>query len=172
MCPSSRGDQPLTKGLCSQHYWQQIRLRSVQRLEEKDVLKEPGLPDLIQRADEVVSLYVRLSAADSEGYCSCYTCGERARWQDTDAGHFIPRANMFLRFDTVRNIRVQCHYCNRHLRGNLGVFAQKLNEEKDGLADLLLEESTIVYKPSREELKAIIREYTDKVNKLKRRVKV
>lgn len=167
MCGPGSKDKPLTKDLCHDHYWFTIRLKSAERLNERDLKKDESLSDLIARADEVVSKYVRLSNA-VHGYCHCYTCDNGyGRWQDMDCGHFIPRANLFTRFDVARNLRVQCQDCNRRLRGNVIVFGRKLNEERPGLADLLIEESTIVYKPTREEIKSIITEYSEKLNKLK-----
>jgi hypothetical protein len=166
MCGPGSKDKPLTKGLCHDHYWFTVRLKSVERLAEREVKKDESLSDLIEQADAVVSKYVRMSNAVG-GVCQCYTCNAVGRWQDMDCGHFIPRANLFTRFDVVRNLRVQCHYCNRVKRGQTIIFGRKLNEEREGLADLLIEESTLVYKLTRDEVKSIIVEYSEKLNKLK-----
>lgn len=166
MCPENSKPQPLINKLCQNHYWASVRLKSAQKADERDIKKEPDLQDLIDRADEIVSKYVRLSNS-VDGYCTCFTCGAVERWQDMHCGHFIPRSNLFMRFDVVRNLRVQDYNCNVKKRGNIPMFARKLNEEKPGLADLLIEESSIVYKPTREEIKAIIYEFTAKVKKLK-----
>jgi hypothetical protein len=167
MCGPGSKDKPLTKGLCQDHYWFTVRLKSVERLNEREVKNDESLSELIEQADAVVSKYVRLSNAVN-GNCTCYTCEATGRWQDMDCGHFIPRANLFTRFDVARNLRVQCHYCNRVKRGQTIIFGRKLNEEREGLADLLIEESTIVYKPAREEIKSIIIEYSEKTAKLKK----
>jgi hypothetical protein len=72
---------------------------------------------------------------------------------------------MLLRFDE-RNVRVQCVGCNHHKRGNEKVFAERLNEERPGIAEILYEESNTVYKFTREELKSMIADYSNKLKKI------
>lgn len=153
---------------CDYHYKLHSKLKSLAKQSEKELKSEDGLPELIDEADILVSRYLRLSSADENGNCHCYTCEWVGRWQDCDAGHFIPRANMFMRFDLARNIRIQCHDCNRYKRGNRMIFARNLDAERAGLSDLLIEESLLVYHITREEVRQIISEYGQKLSQLKR----
>src|ERR1700748_1726507 len=75
--------------------------------------EEDGLPELIDRLDGLVSKYVRFSARDKDFLVECYTCGDRRMAPVMDAGHYITRNCMYLRFDVARNIRPQCPTCNR-----------------------------------------------------------
>lgn len=159
--------KPLTKGLCQQHYWESIRMKSAQKLQEKEVIDEDGLPELIEEADAIFSRYVRLAAADENGIVSCYICGDKVRWQDAQAMHFISRSCLYLRWD-VRNVKAGEKSCNEFKGGNLIRFAKALNKEMPGLTDILMEESRIVYKPTREEVRRIILEYSGKVKDLLR----
>lgn len=154
--------KPLTKGMCQEHYWQQNKLKSAQKLQGKEVLDEEGLPELIEEADAVFSRFIRMSAADEEGNILCYICNESLRWQDADCMHFIDRINYFLRWD-IRNCKAGCRICNRVKDGNILKFAAKLNAEQPGITDILFEESRIVYKPTREEVRTIIGETTTKL---------
>jgi hypothetical protein len=126
--------------------------------ESEDMIQEEGLPELIREADDIVSKWLRLSSADKDGLVYCYTCDKRYRWQDAHCGHYIKRGNLFLRYDH-RNLRVQGECCNIFLDGNYGVFTDRLESEQPGLPEILMEESTTIYKPSREEIKGIIHEH-------------
>lgn len=134
--------------------------------ETESALKEEGLQDLIKQADEVFSQWLRLSNADINGTVSCFTCDLNMRWQNSQCGHYIKRGNLFLRFDP-RNTRVQCEGCNIHKSGNYIEFTRRLEAEKLGITEYLLEESRLVYHPTREEIKGIIKEYTHKLKLLK-----
>ena len=58
---------------------------------------------IIRKFDKLFSRWVRLSHADSNGYCECITCGRSYKWNDIDAGHFVSRRHLALRFDS-RNV--------------------------------------------------------------------
>lgn len=77
----------------------------------------------IETLDRVFSEYVRRRDADSVGFVTCISCGRRVRWEDADCGHFIPRANMALRFDE-QNCNAQCRSCNRFKDGNSVGYAR------------------------------------------------
>lgn len=166
MCPHER-KQPLTKGLCQVHYWQSVNMRAAAKFAEKEVIEEEGLPQLIEEADALFSRYIRLKAADERGIYPCYICGKPTHYKRGDLMHFIGRLNYLLRWDS-RNCKEGCVDCNQLKRGNLAEFAKKLNEEQPGLADILWEESRIVYKPTREEVRQIIGEYSTKLKHLQR----
>jgi len=89
--------------------------------------REEGILDSIQELtldlDRVVSRYVRLAAMGKDHKCDCYTCDVRKDWQKMQAGHFISRKQLSLRWDTTNNIRVQCNQCNVNLHGTLKVYA-------------------------------------------------
>lgn len=110
---------------------------------------------LIHDLDFVFSRIVRMMAADKEGYCECYTCGNRKHWSLQQCGHFIKRGNTIVRWD-FRNSRVQDKNCNENLHGNLEVYEQRLNEEHPGLPEQLKEMSREPYKWSRDELKQLL----------------
>lgn len=80
--------------------------------------------DLIKELDEKFSYYIRLSAANHQGYIVCY-CGVSVRWQDSDASHYISRSHLSLRYDT-RNVHPSCRECNRAMGGNLQPYARYL----------------------------------------------
>ena len=56
----------------------------------------------------------------------CYTCGAIKHWKEMDLGHYIHK-DCFNHEEDL--LRVQCTHCNRHLSGNLGVFAENLIKE-------------------------------------------
>lgn len=151
--------------MCETHYWQQNRMKSAQKFIDKEVIDEEGLPELIEEADAVFSRYVRMSAAIN-GWVKCYICDHEDKWQYAQCMHFIPRSNLFLRWD-LRNCRSGCSNCNEFKGGNLLEFGKKLNEEQPGITDILFEEAHVVYKPTRDEVRKIIGEYSTKIKLLK-----
>lgn len=128
--------------------------------------EDEGLPSLIATLDGIISKYVRLSAADKDRNCECYTCKDIRPWYVMDAGHYVSRTVMYLRFDISRNIRPQCHICNRSKYGMAKEFAERLEQDMPGVTDILREESLIIHKWDRSELRAMINEYTQKLKQL------
>lgn len=136
--------------------------------EERGIEYEEGLPELINDLDILVSRYVRYKYADKNGDVQCYTCSAKKPVPAMQAGHYIPRGNIMLRWDIDRNLRPQCEYCNCHLHGNIAEFGKRLEQEMPGITETLMEESRIVYHYSRHELKSMISEYTIKLRNLKK----
>jgi hypothetical protein len=76
-------------------------------------------------------------------------------WSKMDCGHFISRSNMYLRWD-LRNLRPQCKNCNQYKSGNLDKFAENLELEMPGIVSSLMEDSKIVQKWTKDELKQML----------------
>jgi len=72
------------------------------------------------------SKLVRKRSANWKGLVRCYTCGAIKHWKEMDLGHYIHK-DCFNHEEDL--LRVQCTHCNRHLSGNLGVFAENLIKE-------------------------------------------
>ena len=134
--------------------------------EEKSAFSDQDLQDLIKECDHLTSKYVRLRATDEHKMIDCYTCGKKMDYSDAQCGHFIPRSNLYLRFD-LRNVRPQCNVCNNYKRGNMKEYRKRLNKEHPGLPDILTEESLLVHHMTRDEVKGYIREYSAKIKALK-----
>lgn len=127
--------------------------------------QQDGLPELIERLDALVSKWVRYSAIGEDGLVECYTSRQRFKPEDLDAGHYISRNCMFLRFD-LRNIKPQSRIDNRGKYGLAAEFGKRLEEENPGITEILLEESRIVHRWSRDELKAMIQDFTQRLKTL------
>ena len=79
-------------------------------------------------ADRWFSLYIRLRDANNDGEVSCCSCGKQIFWQDSDAGHFIPRQHRSTRYHE-KNVHAQCRKCNRFDNGNPGGYSLFLIRE-------------------------------------------
>jgi hypothetical protein len=162
---------PLTKKMCHNHYWQSIKMKSVNKAADReDRFDDEDVATLKNDLDTIFSQYLRLSMADKNGQVSCYICGIRLKWQDAQNNHYIKRGNSFLRYDT-RNCKVGCKTCNEIKGGNLAMFGRKLEQENPGITEILLEEGNLVYKFTRHELKQMIADYSDKLIILKQKNK-
>jgi hypothetical protein len=127
---------------------------------------EEGFTELRDKLDDLISIWVRYSAVNEWGMVNCYTCDKPNKPADIDAGHYITRECMYLRFD-LRNIRGQCRLCNRSKGGMAAEFGKRLELEHPGITEILLEESQIIHKWSREELRSMIFDFTQKTKTLK-----
>lgn len=79
----------------------------------------------IETLDNIFSEYVRLRDADQYGMIRCISCGKRVHWKQADAGHYVGRGNMNLRYDGI-NVNAQCVDCNRFKSGNLKKYKRGL----------------------------------------------
>lgn len=126
-----------------------------------------SIPQLKKKLWTLTSQYVRLRAADSAGYCSCVTCGLTKRWQEMQAGHWIPAAQgNATRWDT-RNIHVQCYRCNVNLGGNgpeYAVFMEETYERE--VMDELRMLSCQTRKITRAEYETMIDEMAERLAKI------
>jgi len=129
--------------------------------------QEDGLPELINRLDFLISKWVRYSAKGADGLTECFTCRKRYNPSELDAGHYITRDCQYLRFDVARNIRPQCRHDNRGKYGLAAEFGKRLEEENPGSTEILLEESRIIHKWTRDELKQMILDFEQKLKQLK-----
>jgi hypothetical protein len=78
-------------------------------------VRKPSVTTLRRKLDLVFSAYIRKRDADKDGYGKCVTC---RKWSLLEAGHFIPRQHISVRWD-IRNVHGQCSRCNRWLHGDL-----------------------------------------------------
>lgn len=156
---------PLTKGLCNNHYWLGVRMKSAAKQEEVALTKDESLATVVADLDAIFSKYIRLKDADENGYATCVTCGDSGKWTLMQCGHFISRAHMYTRFSEL-NCGCQCPDCNERLRGNIIKFSQYLESIRPGSVDLLTEQGQTVYRYSVYELKQMIADYSQKVKEL------
>ncbi len=154
-------DYAFSKGRCKQCATIEDALVRMSKADESD--NEYG--DLIKDCDTLFSKYIRLKYADKNGEVKCFTCDTKKHWTLMQNGHYVPRANMFLRLDE-RNCRPQCEYCNCHKHGNLLIFANNLELEYKGITEILYEEAKTIYKYTREELKLLKIDLSNKLKKL------
>ena len=61
----------------------------------------------------------------------CFTCGKDMSQEPSscDAGHFVPRGKVSMLRYNRKNVHSQCDFCNRHMSGNLSIYAVKLEEK-------------------------------------------
>lgn len=119
---------------------------------------------LIQKADRVFSKYIRMRDSE-DGFFVCCSCGQRKPFEQADAGHFINRRWMALRYDE-RNVHAQCRSCNRFDEGNMiGYTRFMLKTYGEDIVDLL-ESVKKPYKWTDGELEILIKDIKDKTEEL------
>ena len=116
---------------------------------------------LIKKLDTIFSRWVRLSNSVNE-ICTCVTCGKESHWKDIQAGHFISRKHYSTRWDE-RNCLPQCVGCNVFKYGEQYKYSLYLGNK---LSKKILVESRVIIKFTNVELEDMIKEYTERFNKL------
>jgi hypothetical protein len=80
--------------------------------------KKKSKAKIIEEAAVILQKYVRLVAADENGYVECVTCGAVKPWQEMQGGHFISRACLATKL-MIENVHPQCPGCNGPKGGNI-----------------------------------------------------
>jgi len=122
-------------------------------------MKKPkSIRQLVKIADKWFSKFIRLRAADGNGYVECVTCGRLMFWKrNCHAGHFIVRQWVRTRYHPL-NVHPQCCRCNLYLNGSYeNYYPYMLNEiGQDGIDHLKKVSREAPNSLDREELEAII----------------
>lgn len=81
----------------------------------------------IDKLDEVFSLYIRMRDSKEFGFRKfrCISCNDVKDYDQMDAGHFIGRACMVLRWDES-NVHGECRHCNRLSSSHLLYYRKNL----------------------------------------------
>lgn len=119
---------------------------------------------IVASLDKWFSQFIRLTYSTA-GQARCYTCGVRKNWKELQAGHFQSRAKYSTRWDED-NVRPQCAKCNIQNGGQQYSFGLKLNTEREGLADEVLQKSNTIRKFSNTELEEMETHYREQVKRL------
>ena len=106
-----------------------------------------------------------------DGTCICISCGDMKYWKLMDAGHFVNRRHMSLRYSET-NVNAQCRKCNRFDEGNSIGYAIGLTEKygKDVINKLMIAKKTSV-KYTKFEFMTMINFYKKKVWELEQLLK-
>lgn len=119
---------------------------------------------LIKKLDDIFSKYVRLRDSH-DGVFTCCSCSQLKPYEQADAGHFINRRWMAIRWDE-RNVHAQCRSCNRFDEGNsVGYTRFMLRTYGEDTVDLL-ESMKTPYRWTDGELDILIKDYKQRVKEL------
>jgi 5-methylcytosine-specific restriction endonuclease McrA len=123
---------------------------------------------LINKLDEVFSLWVRLRDSDDQGLVKCITCGTIAHYTQVDAGHFVTRENMGTRWEE-ENVNGQCRQCNRFKSGKQYEHGLAIDKKykKPGAANMLVIKGKSVCNWTDQELETMCKYYKAEVKELK-----
>lgn len=122
----------------------------------------------IERLDAIFSKYIRRrDCGFSVG--RCISCGAVITFESCDAGHYINRQHMALRFDE-QNVNAQCRSCNRFDEGNVHGYRrgliQKIGEKS---TDMLEIRKHNVCHLSEVELDLLLSEYKNKLQQIEKK---
>jgi hypothetical protein len=89
--------------------------------------KPKTIAKLVDEAATLLQKYVRLKAADENGYAQCVTCGVIKHWKELQGGHFISRRWTATKL-IEENVNPQCPRCNGPLGGDLIEYTRYMDE--------------------------------------------
>jgi hypothetical protein len=118
--------------------------------------------NLKAKLDKIFSTFIRMRDA-KDGICICISCGKRHSWKLMDAGHFVNRRYMALRYSET-NCNAQCRSCNRFDEGNPVGYMEGLKAKygEDIIDRLMIAKKTSV-KHTKFEFETMIGYYKRKV---------
>ena len=121
---------------------------------------------LKSKLDSVFSEYIRRSYADKRGYVKCVSCGCKKYWKQMQAGHYVRRSHIALRW-SEDNVFPQCAGCNVFKGGNYPEYTGWLlkNKGEEHIKKLLTLSKTIC-KMSISEMYDLLQLYRSKVEEL------
>lgn len=158
---------PLTKGKCHRHYWQDNKMKSVAKLEEKELQQNESLSTVMEDLDAVFSQYIRLRDSDENGYVKCPCCGAVNYWTECECMHFMKRIHKNTRY-LEENCYGGCVSCNEFKDGNMEKYGQFIESIRPGGVELLEEQARVRYDYSVSELKGLISYYSKQVSAMKK----
>lgn len=120
------------------------------------------------KLDRIFSEYIRRRDSDpTTGYGRCISCGKVVHWKDADAGHYVNRKHMSLRYDE-RNVHLQCRSCNRYDEGNMLGYTKALQKKYgERVLDYLQVKKNNTSKLGPYEFELLIKQYQKKLNEQK-----
>lgn len=146
------------------------RCRSLINYERAEGILD-SISELTLDIDRVLSRYIRLRDMGKDHKIICYTCDKPVPYQKAHAMHFINRQHIGTRF-LIQNVKSGCFTCNVEKRGNLEVFAKRLEIETPGIVEWLTEQSHVVTNVTKNELKEILFDYQQKLNLVEKKLTI
>lgn len=120
----------------------------------------------IRKLDAIFSKFIRARDTGHDNTFVCCSCSRVMPYEQADAGHFINRRFMRVRWDE-RNVHAQCRSCNRFSEGNqVGYFRFMQKKYGDEVIDLLQALKNQPHKWTDFELEILIKEYQQKLKNL------
>ena len=86
--------------------------------------KTPKLSSIVNKADTVCSVYVRMKFSDYAGCITCITCGKYLPWKEAHNAHWIERGKYGVRWNEY-NVHPACSGCN--------VFNKQFHDREYGI---------------------------------------
>ena len=166
-CSSCRNSQKAM--LYTQRANEKNKVRSLNTYQKAEGIVD-SIQELILDNDRVVSRYIRLRDMEKDHKITCYCCNKRVLWTKAHAMHFINRQHIATRF-LLANLKSGCFECNVEKRGNLEVYAEKLEKETPGIVEWLREQSASVASVTRDELKELLIDFQHKLRLVETKLK-
>lgn len=122
---------------------------------------------LTKKLDRIFSEYIRRKYSDENWMITCISCEKKSHRKEANNCHWINRWNKQYRFDED-NCRPGCTSCNLYNKEfHIRVFTTKqITRLGIETVNIMNDNTNYVYKQGKTELKALIEEFSTKLNNL------
>lgn len=153
---------------CRLKFTQENKRKSKEKEKTKKKNARESIWMLTRKLDKIFSEYIRRKYSDENWNITCISCDVVIPWQESHNCHWLPRGKKQYRFDED-NCRPGCAWCNtfnqeKHIRVFTIKQIARLGAET---VDIMNDNVKYVYRQGKTELKALIEEFTTKLNNLK-----
>ena len=115
--------------------------------------------------DKWFSRYIRLRDSNN-GAIKCCSCGRFVAIYKADAGHFVNRKHMSLRYSEI-NVNSQCISCNRFDEGNIPAYSLFMQKKYgSNIIEKLLIQKNQTVKYSQADINEMVKYYKKLVKEL------
>lgn len=128
------------------------------------------LSGLVEDLDTIVSRYIRIKAADDKGLFNCFTCGKSGHFSMGHCSHYIDRRHLSTRW-LEQNLTASCPQCNDKHNTNKEPYTTALEAQQKGITGWLVEQSRLISKPTRIDLKELLLTYRTKLKMVEQKLK-
>jgi len=145
--------------------WKKRKDKEKEKLKKKNKRETTGM--LTRKLDWIFSEYIRRKYSDENWMITCISCEKVIHWKESHNCHWLPRGKKQYRFDQD-NCRPWCAWCNtfnqeKHIRVFTIKQIARLGAET---VDIMNDNTKYVYRQGKTELRALIEEFTTKLNNL------
>jgi hypothetical protein len=124
-------------------------------------IKKVKIKTLKDKLWKIFALYIKYRDTNGDGFGHCISCGDRLHYKQSNAGHFIPKAQGNSIYFDEDNVHMQCVRCNLTLCGNQYRYGKALRLKiGDEAVEAIYKRAEVIKKITEPEYRLLIEHYS------------